>query len=302
MARNPLATSFAISLVIHAAIFSTWRIGKTLGWWNHQATWMLKLRKTSPLNVQAKQAEQQRRQREIPMTFVEVDPTTSGAQAPEEAKFYGAANAKAANPDATVETFQPKVDGEQTQIVKADTTLRPQPLQPSLPPPEPEVKPQPEPKADLSRAADAAILDAVEPKRERPRTLAAARAQRSIAGEKMKQDAGTRTRGKVAFDVKATPFGSYDAAFIAAVQQRWYDLIDSTQFAQRSGKVVIEFRLSYDGRISDLRVAGNDVGEMLGLLCQRAILDPAPYQRWPDDMRRFIGDNHRDIKFTFYYN
>ena len=98
------------------------------------------------------------------------------------------------------------------------------------------------------------------------------------------------------------PFiGPSDAAFIAAVQERWYNLLDSTQFAQRSGKVVVEFRLTYDGRIIEMRVAGNEVGEMLGLLCQRAILDPAPYAPWPADMRRLIGGNYRDVTFTFYY-
>ena len=92
------------------------------------------------------------------------------------------------------------------------------------------------------------------------------------------------------------------AALIAAVQQRWYDLLDSTRFAQRSGKVILEFRLFYDGRITDIKVDGNEVGEMLGLLCQRAIIDPSPFPQWPSDMRRAIGKNYRDVQFTFYYN
>jgi len=58
----------------------------------------------------------------------------------------------------------------------------------------------------------------------------------------------------------------------------------------------------YDGRITDLKVNGNDVGELLGLLCERAILDPAPYPAWPSDMRRMIGQNFREVTFTFYYN
>ena len=108
-------------------------------------------------------------------------------------------------------------------------------------------------------------------------------------------------RGNVSFNVKATPFGAYDAKFIAAVQQRWYDLLESAHFTQRSGKVVVEFRLMYDGRIVDMNVSGNDVGELLGLLCQRAILDPAPYDPWPGDMRRAIGQNYREVTFTFFY-
>ena len=35
-------------------------------------------------------------------------------------------------------------------------------------------------------------------------------------------------------------------AFIAAVTQRWYDLLDSRQFAMdRNGKVTLRFRLNY---------------------------------------------------------
>jgi membrane protein involved in colicin uptake len=118
----------------------------------------------------------------------------------------------------------------------------------------------------------------------------------------MKQEGGVHERGTLSLDVARTPFGSYDAALIAAVQQRWYDLLDATRFAQRSGKVVLEFRLYYDGRITDMKVDGNEVGEMLGLLCQRAITDPAPFAQWPSDMRRAIGKNYRDVMFTFYYN
>jgi len=32
-----------------------------------------------------------------------------------------------------------------------------------------------------------------------------------------------------------------------------------------------------------------------------AIVDPAPYREWPDDMRRLVGEDYRDIKFNFFY-
>ena len=305
--RNPLAAAFGISLIIHAALFGGWHLGKKLGWWEHQATWLLNLAKKKPVKISAKQMAQaqQQKMREIPLTFVEVDPTAAVTEPPKDAKFYGAHSAKATNPDVKMEE-QPKVDGKQTQVVKAETTprLNPQPLQPSLPPPDKaaeQSKPKEEPKGDLAKAEPDPGDSIAIPTKERPRTLAMARAQKNIVGEKVKQDGGTKRRGQVSFDVKATPFGAYDAAFIAAVQERWYNLLDSTPFAQRTGKVVVEFRLTYDGRITEMRLAGNEVGEVLGLLCQRAILDPSPYAKWPPDMRRLIGGNHRDVTFTFYY-
>jgi hypothetical protein len=38
------------------------------------------------------------------------------------------------------------------------------------------------------------------------------------------------------------------------------------------------------------------------MLCQSAILNPAPYPRWPAQMRQTIASNSREIRFTFYYN
>ncbi|SRR5258706_413426 len=307
-ARNPLAVAFGISLVVHALLFGGWRLGKSLGWWDYQATWLLKLtKKLQSTRVLARYVPPapQPELREIPLMFMEVDPTIAILEPPKDAKFYGAKNAEAANPDQR-EKNDPKVDGKQTKIVKAEDVPKPKPfpLQPSAPPqPKPAEQAQPKSAAPGDLAKIEMKQTAQQEKKERPRTLAEAMAKRNmLAGEKVLQDGGTKKRGQVSFNVKATPFGAYDAAFIAAVQQRWYDLLDSSQFTQRSGKVVLEFRLMYDGRITGMKVNGNDVGDLLGLLCERAVLDPAPYSPWPGDMRRMIGQNYREVTFTFYYN
>jgi hypothetical protein len=242
---------------------------------------------------------------------VEVDPANAAPEPPEETEYYGALNSVAANPDPQEkEAEKPKIDGSQDKVIRLADNPKPKrfPLQPALPPeevappPEP-AKPEPKdwkpPKDILSMG----MPPPPPPKRERPRTLAAAQAQNpSLAGRTMKQKGGVRRRGRVSLNVKATPFGAYDLAFIRAVEQRWFDLLDSTAFAQRSGRVVLEFRLTSDGRITNLMEERNEVGEILGLLCQRAILDPAPYAPWPSDMRRVIGANYREVTFTFYYN
>jgi hypothetical protein len=299
VAEYPLVTAFAISLVLHLVIFGTWRMGKYAGWWNQQATWILKLTKKSkpalsPAEFEKLLAAQQ--PKEIPMTFVEVDPRSSAVEPPKDAQYYGVQNTRAANPEAALDTLKPKIDGNQDKMMRlADNQKsRAQPLQPA-PPPEPaDIQPKQDPGNTINDAIKVHT---------RPKTLAAARQENlSLAGNRTRQEGGTRQRGRVSLDVKATPFGTYDAAFIAAVQQRWYDLLDSTHFTQQAGKVVLEFRLTYDGRITDMRVNENEVGEMLSLLCQRAILDPAPFPRWPSDMWRMVGKNYREVLFTFYYN
>ena len=317
--RYPLATAFAISLAVHTAFFGFWKLGKQLHWWEHQATWLLKLhKKKSPAFHFAKLPPvTQPKARQIPLTFVEVDPATATKEAPKDAKFYSAQNSKAANPDATLDLVRPKVDGQQDKIVRLEDVPKPgpQPLQPAIVPEKvtEEAKPKPtDTIGDLAKVKPAEsrkenngiaeiASDAAPIPREKPRTLADARARKMLAGEKMKQDGGVHRHGHVALDAIATPFGSYDAAFIAAVQQRWYDLLDSQGFAQRSGKVVLEFHLLYDGRITEMKMMDNEVGEVLGLICERAIKDPAPYGKWPDDMRRMVEKPYREVKFTFYY-
>jgi hypothetical protein len=118
----------------------------------------------------------------------------------------------------------------------------------------------------------------------------------------MKQDGGVKRHFEASsLDTKSTLTGAYDTAFIAAVTQRWYDLLDSQQFAlNRSGRVVLHFRLNYDGRISDMKMEETNVGETLAYVCQLAVTDPAPYLKFPSDMRHELG-NYRDIQFTFFY-
>jgi len=145
--------------------------------------------------------------------------------------------------------------------------------------------------------------------RVRPRTVAAALAERqlnpnsALLGEKLRQEGGVR-RFSIAssLNVQASPLGNYDAKFVAAVQQCWYGLLEEQQYSlDRMGKVVIEFRLMQDGRITEMKVVESDVGAIYTTLCEVAIHKPAPYERWPVDVRKMVGVNYRDVRFTFYY-
>lgn len=205
--------------------------------------------------------------------------------------------------------------------------LNPKPLEPTVAEARPEVKPQtavaqeevtpgpkpgdmdiaiaqPKPAGAPPAAQPAAPATASPEPRARPRTIAAALAQKGILiGEKSKQEGGVKRRATMSsLDVKATPFGAYDAAIIAAIQQQWFHLLDQNDYTRgRTGRVVLDFRLMEDGRVTVMQVSDNDVGELLGLVCQRAVLDPAPYAPWPADMKRMLHSNYRDVRFTFYY-
>ena len=72
--------------------------------------------------------------------------------------------------------------------------------------------------------------------------------------------------------------------------------------AEGRGHVVLQFKLHHDGRITDMKVIENTVSETLSLICQKAVLDPAPFERWPTEMRQLNNGDVRSIQFTFFYN
>ena len=203
-----------------------------------------------------------------------------------------------------------KLDGVQDKVPKIFDTLRPAPLEPLTPlqpeprpmKPEPETNPERKP-GDLALAKPADPKPKEEEKPKRPRTLAEAQPNAGLTtGQKMKADGGVKRHGTIqAFDARGTAVGVYDAALIEAVQQCWYNILDETTTPSRPGQVVVEFQLHSDGYVTDVKVLETDVGELHSLFCQLAIQKPAPFKRWPDGMRKEIGRDYRQLKFTFFY-
>ncbi len=312
-------------------------MGSRLGWWK-MSLLPKKSRAVDQMTKADQQLQEQLRQAiqqavpEAQLVFVEVDPAEAVPEPPKDAKYYSSQSTIASNPD-TAEKEQPKIDGKQEQVPKTFDTLKPVAPQPVEPPPEPKTEPKPQPKTQpeekplpqrpaeeepkptreqkpgetlLARAAPRPPAEPPPPQpQRRPRTIAEAKAQKGmIEGQKSRQEGGARKHSLATnLDVARTPFGSYDHAFIMAVQARWFSLLDQRGFlGNEPGKVVVEFRLNADGRISALRVVESEVGDLLAWYCQAAILDPSPYRPFPSDLRRMLQNDYREIRFTFYYS
>lgn len=310
-----LAWAFALSIAVHLAVWGTYWSGRHYHVWErlHLPGWLQKLSLVLPKFAKPvpppKPVET-----EPPLVFVEVNPAQAMPEAPTKATHYSDKNAVAANPEATMDTTVPKLTGTQEHVPKTEDVdkNRFNKLMPAMPDksPEEEAKPKPtKPIGDLTMAKPdlRESKDPGQAEKKRPRTIKEALAQKpagQIPGRRMKQDGGVANRSLIpGFDTKMTAFGAYDAAFIAAVQQRWDDLLESASYdGYRQGKVVLEFRLNYDGRITDMKVLENTVPEMLSLLCQKSVQDPSPFEKWPHEMRLMVGEDSRKITFTFYYN
>jgi|ERR1039458_990069 hypothetical protein len=96
------------------------------------------------------------------------------------------------------------------------------------------------------------------------------------------------------------PFKDYDIAFRDSVMHQWGTLLDRNK-RDRIGKVVLQFRLNYDGSITDMKILEDGVGAKQVAICQKAVLTSAPFPHWPEDMIRMVGANYRVITYTFNY-
>jgi hypothetical protein len=302
-----LALALALSLAVHVLTWGGYAVGERFGWWQsvHWPTWLHRLtQKVIPVPVPVANDE--------PPIFVEV--SQPSAEAPKKAQYFSTRNSKAANPDATRETDQPKLTGKQTDVPKTETVRKPDFSQ-TPPAPHSQSADNQQQASQQELAMNSGELTLGKPQESmqqqqqeqpqpRPRTLRQARAQlaHQLPGLQMQQDGGVPNHAIMpSLDVKVTGFADYDARFVSAVSQHWYDLLDSQQFAlDRTGKVTLRFHLNYDGTISNMSFEQNTVGDLLGYVCQKAVTDAAPFERFPSDMRLKLGD-YCDVQFTFYY-
>lgn len=320
---SQLVRALVISIIVHLSAYGTFKLGQHYSVWEkiRVPAWVQRITDALVPALAKHAAQPPKPNEERPLIFIEVNPASAAPEAPKNARHYAAQNTVAAHPDAEKETGVPKITGQQDQVPRTEDSKlsRAQPLQPALPQPQPEEPPQeaekPAPALSpnsltLGKPSDSSKSSEGQAERPRRMTVAEAKARQaqqqglSTAGEKMRQDGGVQRRGpRITLDAVGTPFGAYDAAVVAAVQERWYGLLEQRRYASdKAGKVVLEFRLNYDGRVTDVVVAENTVDELLCLLCQKAILDPSPYGRWPAEMRRLVNGDSREVRFTFYYN
>src|SRR5580765_5614087 len=129
--------AFAISVSIHLLIAGTYYTGRKFGLWEklHAPAWMKTTRMLTELLK--KQEKAARKSPEIPLMFVDVNPTVATPEAPKNSKYYSDKNSKAANPEPDANTDAPKIEGKQTQVVKTEDVPRTKmfPLQPAVPAP-----------------------------------------------------------------------------------------------------------------------------------------------------------------------
>jgi hypothetical protein len=302
--------ALALSLAVHLLIWGGYESNRRTGWLDHwplaaRLQHALKLTRLLPAPAPTPKPEP-----EPQLAFVQV--AQDDPEPPQKPKYVASANAHAANPDVAQNGDTPKLNGLQTDAFQAETARRTQRAKTQ---PQPELQPEPEqpkplqPQSVLKRGdLDTGKPQDAQPQPEpphphRPRTLKEYAEQNHLAGVKMRQDGSVSRYADLASpDAKRTPFGDYDDKFIDAVRQKWYDLLDGEHFSgDCQGRVTLHFNLNYDGTITDIKFADRSVDMHYAYLCQQALTEPAPFDKWPEEMRREIGGNQREMTFTFFY-
>ena len=104
-----------------------------------------------------------------------------------------------------------------------------------------------------------------------------------------------------AFNTATNPFRAYDNKLIAAVQKRWYALVELHHLYPATGSVTVHFQVLVNGTVQHLEVSKNTAGKLLGLFCEKAVNESAPFDPLPPNLRALAGTQPRDINFIFYY-
>ena len=286
--------ALAISLFAHVLIFSGYVLSREIP----------SLRRIIWVAANSRPVPVQRN--EEPIEFATVDnPST---EMPKNAKYYSNKNSLAANPDANQDTDQPKLNGKQTDAPDTRDVSDYRPSKSTTGADQREVDAsmqQPGPKPSES-AGDLTLgkPDQMPQQQPRPRTLKQAYQEMAnrVPSMTMKEEGGVRRHDKISsLDIQLTGFGDYDAQFFGAVRDNWMNELESQKFADdRIGKVVLIFNLNSNGQITEMRVAQTNVGELLAYVCEKAVLEGAPYAPWTEEMRLKLGES-RQLTLIFDY-
>lgn len=112
-----------------------------------------------------------------------------------------------------------------------------------------------------------------------------------------------QTLDETGLDTKATAVGEYAVVLVKRIQDKWKAELGAIESnTNASGKVVVQFNLHFDGRITDCQITESTVPPGLADKCLNAISTVAPFPRFSNEMRREVGSDTRQIQFTFYYN
>jgi len=107
--------------------------------------------------------------------------------------------------------------------------------------------------------------------------------------------------GRLSFDAEYSEFGEYWRRVAEIIEARWRNLVYNTRSIPFGGyRVVVEFSITRDGQVEDVRVALSDAGRLAETISKDAIEGEAPFFEWTPEMIVKMGDS-AECAIHFYY-
>ncbi len=132
----------------------------------------------------------------------------------------------------------------------------------------------------------------------RPTVTETASVQRDLPSMASGTEGGVSRRGPTALNVIGMPQGAYSKKMFAEIGRRWTLLLDQYYADGQPGRVKLNFTLYPTGHVDHLRIAQNSASPILGSYCQKAVVDCAPFDPWPQELK-LLGGDHLDITIDF---
>lgn len=205
---------------------------------------------------------------------------------------------------------QPKTPSTPARVEAPKPVALPKPAE-GITAPEPQRRPQEQPQQQTASrtakpAAEAAPAAQPTPQLKfaessfglRPVPSETSPIQREIPTMASETDGGVSRRGPTALNVVGMPQGAYSKKMFAEIGRRWTLLLDKTYADGQPGKAKLSFTLYPTGHVDHLKVAQNTASPILGDLCQKAVIDCAPFDPWPQELK-LLGGDHLDITIDF---
>ncbi|MEX0329920.1 MAG: energy transducer TonB [Puniceicoccaceae bacterium] len=106
--------------------------------------------------------------------------------------------------------------------------------------------------------------------------------------------------GRLAFDAQYSEFGEYWRRVAEIIEARWRNLVYNTRAIPPGGRVVVQFSITRDGQVTDVKVAHTSAGKLADTISVDAIVGEAPYFEWTPEMIVKMGEK-APCAIHFYY-
>lgn len=125
---------------------------------------------------------------------------------------------------------------------------------------------------------------------------------RTTSGPLKYEPRSSNKAGFTQVDANFDKFGAYLQRMQEAVQQQWWLVArsQSTILAELGSRVVVRYKLSRQGEITNMEVLYSSASRSGTVICMEAIQSRAPFGVWTEEMVRTLGEE-QTITFTFHY-